>query len=132
MIVVIPCGGSKRDHPCPAGEMYVGGYHLLCQRYALTLVDRSHLYILSAKYGLLGYWETIEPYDLRMGKPGSVTVPLVLEQARLLGVEGEKEVVGLGGADYVKIMRHVWPHVRTPLDGVGGIGKHMAWLKRNS
>jgi hypothetical protein len=134
MIVVIPCGGKKRDYPCPAGEMYIGGYHLLCQKYALSLVggDTSRVYILSALYGLLGFWETIAPYDLRMGRPGSVLPRVVLEQAKLLGIATETEVTGLGGIDYIKMMRRVWPNLKTPLDGVGGIGKHMGWLKAHT
>lgn len=134
MIGLIPCRGKKRDYPCPACEMYVGGYHVACQRYALKLAgrDESKVFVLSAKYGLLGFWETIEPYDLRMGKPGCVSERLVARQAEELGVAGESDVTGLGGAEYVKIMRRVWPSLKIPLDGVGGIGKHMKWLKEHS
>lgn len=132
MIVIIPCGGKKRDYPCPAGEMYIGGYHLACQRYALSRVDRERVFILSALYGLLGLDETITPYDLRMGKPGSVSLSTLREQVEALGIVNEKEVTALGGIEYVKMVRLLYLNVRLPLKGVGGIGKQLAWLKEHT
>lgn len=134
-LVVIPCGGAKLGRPAPAGEMYIGGYHRLCQRYALTLTggDRSRVLILSAKYGLLRLDDPVRPYELRMGRPGAVTVEEVRFQAGLLGfgeLAGLRRVVALGGLDYTDICRAVWPATcETPMSGVGGIGKQMAWLK---
>lgn len=129
-LVIIPCGGAKADKPCTAGEMYVGGYHKACQTYALALVkgDRDKVLILSAKYGLLELDDPIEPYELRMGTLGCVTSVKVYEQARDKSLLEVQTVVALGGRDYTSVVKKVWPHALTPLEGVGGIGKQLAWL----
>ena len=130
-IVVIPCGGAKRGYSCPAGEMYVGAYHRGCLGYALTLVggDESRVFILSSKYGLLSLGDMIAPYDLRMGNPGSVGTDIVKRQAKVRGISG-RVVVALGGKAYTDVCRSVWSNCKTPLTGVGGIGKQLQWLKR--
>ena len=66
-----PCGSRKLDRPAPAGEMYVGSYDRACARAAAARGGR--VLIISAKHGLLDPATVIEPYDLRMGQPGSVT-----------------------------------------------------------
>lgn len=113
---------------CAAGEMYVGSYHAALRRYAEAI---GKVYILSAKYGLMELSTQIEPYNLRMGDQGCVTTSVILQQATRLGLL-ECDVIALGGRDYTRICRAVWPTCKTPLDGVGGIGKQLAWLKRNT
>ena len=54
MIVVIPCGAKKVDHRAPAGKLYTGPYFSACLKWALSRVVSTPIYILSAKYGLLG------------------------------------------------------------------------------
>ena len=130
-LVIIPCGGAKRDYPCLAALMYVGGYHLKCQAYAEELTTLDRILILSAKYGLLALDDPIEPYELRMGKPGCVSWSVVHHQAVERGLAGElgSNVIALGGSAYTGVCKRVWPGCRTPLDGVGGIGKQLAWMK---
>lgn len=130
-LVVVPCGGAKRTHPCPAGEMYVGGYHKACRKYASKLAggDEDSVVILSAKYGLLRLAEVIRPYELRMGRPGSVTVQVVESQAVALGLADRSVVIALGGRGYTKVCLAVWPHCLTPLGDKGGIGKQLRWMK---
>ena len=41
----------------------------------------------------------------------------------------DEEVIALGGRDYTTMCQGVWPNCQVPLDGVGGIGKHLKWLK---
>lgn len=132
MIVVIPCGGKKADKACKARDLYIGSYHKACQQYALALVggDAARVFILSAKYGLLTLDRVVEPYDLRMGGEGCVDWKEVYSQAIVLNIVDE-EVIALGGRDYTDICRKVWDKCQTPLDGVGGIGKQLAWLKEH-
>lgn len=99
-------------------------------RYALSLADPERVFILSAKHGLLSLDDVIEPYDLKMGQDGCVTPGLVLQQAVKRGLI-ERDVVALGGKGYVDICRRVWPGLLAPLDGVGGMGKQIGWMKRN-
>ncbi len=107
--------------------MYTGPYHKMCAAYARTLVNPSAVYILSAKYGLLTLDQEIEPYDLRMGDRGCVTVPTVLLQAATLNLL-DKPVIGLGGKEYVRVMRAVWPGVELPVPSLL-LGKQLAWMK---
>lgn len=128
-LVIVPCGGKKADHSARAGQMYLGSYHRACRAAAERMGARRVL-ILSALYGLLELDTWIDPYDLRMGNPGSVTVHVVRHQAYELGELEATDVTVLAGAAYRKVAQQVWPHAATPLDGVGGIGKQLAVLNR--
>ncbi len=125
-LVVVACGGAKLDRPAPAGQMYTGSYHRACRRAADAIGGR--LAILSARYGLLGPDDVIEPYDLRMGQPGAVTVATLRVQARRLGLDVAGTVTVLGGREYADAASAVWPHARRPLDNARGIGQQMAAL----
>lgn len=129
-LVVIPCGGRKRTERSPAGELYTGPYFLACLRWALARTYRHRVLILSAKHGLVGLEEELDPYDVRMGDRGCVTEREVLAQASARGLLFE-QVVALGGRGYTSVCRTVWPDCETPLDGVGGIGKQLKWLKEH-
>lgn len=130
-IVIVPCGARKQQQACPAQEMYTGPYHRACMAYARSIAPDSSIYILSAFYGLLSLDERINPYDLKMGDPGCVGSALVHSQARDLGLL-KLRVVALGGQLYTDLCHEVWPHCEMPLAGVGGMGKHMRWLKQQT
>ncbi|MEH1017965.1 DUF6884 domain-containing protein, partial [Micromonospora sp. CPCC 206060] len=125
-VVIVPCGGTKRDRPAPAGQMYTGSYHQACRRAAARIGGR--LVILSARHGLLDPATWIEPYDLRMGQPGAVSVPTLRAQARRLGIDVAGTVTVLAGRDYADAVSAVWPHAHRPLDGTTGIWQQMAVL----
>lgn len=101
---VIPCGGEKLDHAAPAGELYTGQMF----RHALTSVQRlaakdavpagdwwpgreARVLVLSAKYGLVQLDQVLEPYDLRMGQPESVTVEQLAVQAQAFGIDWDED-----------------------------------------
>lgn len=66
MNVFISCGKIKAKQPCMAKDMYQG---INFQRYlfwARLLADDEHIFILSAKYGLLRLMDKIEPYNYTM------------------------------------------------------------------
>ncbi|GAA0469342.1 hypothetical protein Aca07nite_28010 [Actinoplanes capillaceus] len=120
------CGGAKLDRPAPAGRMYVGSYHAACRRAAAAIGGR--LLILSARYGLIAPDTWIEPYELRMGQPGAVTMPMLRAQARRLGIDTAGTVTVLAGRDYADPVSAVWPHAARPLDNARGIGPQLARL----
>jgi hypothetical protein len=124
MIVIIPCGAKKLDHRTRAGSLYVGAYFRACKRAAFVLAPQSQILILSARYGLLGLDDEVEPYDLRMGQAGSVSIEVVRGQAEQRSLL-DAEVIALGGRRYTDIACAVWPCCRTPLAGLGGLGQHM-------
>lgn len=81
-MVVIPCSGTKLDRPAPAGQLYTGSWYRLARQAADQLVAEhgGSTLILSAMYGLLSPGTFVEPYDLRMTDPGSVTDYLLTAQ----------------------------------------------------
>ncbi|MEU8406908.1 DUF6884 domain-containing protein [Micromonospora sp. NPDC048842] len=125
-VVIVPCGVAKLDRPAPAGRMYTGSYHRACRRAADRIGGR--LLILSARYGLVTPDTVIEPYELRMGQPGAVSVPTVRAQARRFGIDVADTVTVLAGRDYADPVTAVWPHARRPLDGTRGMPEQMAVL----
>jgi hypothetical protein len=86
------------------------------------LRDGGRLYILSAAHGLLDLDTEIDPYDLTVGDPGSVSADVVRKQALGRGLEDAKVTV-LAGSRYVDLVRAAWPDVEAPLSGSRGIGE---------
>lgn len=128
LLVVIPCAARKLDRPAPAGELYQGSYHRACRQTADALTaDGGTTVILSGLHGILPLDRTVEPYEMRMGDPGSVTADQLRDQARTLGLADARTVVVLAGALYVDAARQVWPHAFAPLTG-RGIGRQLRRL----
>lgn len=117
-LVVIGCGAAKLDHPAPAASLYTGQHFRACLRAARALVPDDRIFVLSARYGLVGLAAELEPYDLRLGQPGSVTVLDVTRQAVAGGLAG-RPVLALCSARYVDVLRPAFPGVRAPLAGLG-------------
>lgn len=87
-----------------AGAMYVGTFHGSCRYAAEALLqDGGRQYILSAAHGLLDLSTEIDPYDITVGDPGSVSANFVQAQVRERGIESA-EVTVLAG----------WQQVRRP------------------
>ncbi|MFD6062718.1 DUF6884 domain-containing protein [Rhodococcus wratislaviensis] len=78
-LVIVPCGLRKRQgvEAVPAGALYLGSYHRLCQRAARRLALLKNIRILSGLYGLLTLDTVIAPYEMRLGEPGSATADTV-------------------------------------------------------
>lgn len=123
-VVVVPCSAGKLPHAAPAGQLYTGSLHAMCRRAAdqLTAAGGTVL-ILSARYGLVTPDEVIEPYDVRMGDPGSVTPDQLRAQAARYGLADAPTVTILAGRAYTAAACAVWPHAAVPLEGVRGIGE---------
>lgn len=126
-LIVIPCGARKLDRPARAADMYVGSYHRACRRAAQALRP-DRLLILSARYGLLGLDDLIEPYDTPHGAAAAVSADVVREQAERRGIAHLDPVVVLGGARHVALAKAAWPHALTPLSGTRGMGEQVARL----
>jgi Family of unknown function (DUF6884) len=134
-LVLVGCGAGKVDFAAPPMVLYTGSYHRLCLQAAGVLTARDRIGILSAKYGLVGAFDPVmlEPYDLRLGQPGSVTADQVREQAAgrgLLDPADVPEVVVLAGGAHAALARQVWPHASFPLAACRGIGEQRQRLAR--
>lgn len=62
--VFVPCGKRKVNHKTEARDMYIGSYFKECYNTANLIYPENHIYILSAKYGVLKATDLIEPYDV--------------------------------------------------------------------
>lgn len=120
---IVACGEKKSAYPAKVKDLYQGNYFNACFNYAREMSDS--IYILSAKHGLVHPDEVIAPYNLRIGSEGSVTWQEVKEQAYNLGI-ADDEVVILGGSDYVKFAKKVWPNAVQVLKG--GLLTQIKWL----
>jgi hypothetical protein len=128
MIAIVACGSKKLDRPASARCLYTGPYFRACLAYALKLAKAKDVFIISAKYGLVGLNDVIEPYDKKLGDPFSVTEFSLTAQAEQFGLLKAKVIV-LGGKLYIGLCRKVWPKLEAPLEGKGGLGKQIQWMK---
>lgn len=137
-IVVIACGEKKRPDPglneygnpnpgYPAGELYIGDYHVSLRRAADALTDPSLIRILSALHGIVDLDRPLGPYDVRPGDPNAITAEKVAGQATGTGLH-DANVIFLGGQDHLDLLRPSVPHVYAPL--AGGMGKHRGLCRR--
>ncbi len=129
-LVIVACGNKKQDCTARARDMYTGEYFKACFAYAQTLAPDQFIMILSAKYGLIGLHRLIEPYNIKMGDKESISEDLVKKQVDYYELLN-RDVIVVGGAKYVDLCRTIWPDLQAPLNGKGGIGEQMKWIKES-
>lgn len=133
-IVLVTCGAKKQQKRSAARDLYIGPYYRACMDYAEALRP-NHIFILSAKYGLLDPARMVDPYDETLNDMGvggrRKWAGRVLEQLkRRFG--GEKvEYTILAGSPYWRYLVDELGSVRLPLRGKG-IGKQLQFLRRRS
>jgi len=127
--MVVPCSGAKLDHAAPARELYTGTmtqHTLAAALHEVAQLDQpARVLILSALHGLVELDQVLEPYEMKMGAPGCVTVERLREQALALGMgwgPGELfedvpgEVYSMMPRAYYRVLYEalveidVWPH----------------------
>lgn len=125
-VVIVPCGGKKAPGTLPAGEKYIGSYHLMTRKAAAAIAERTgaRVLILSARYGLLELADLVDDYDLTMSAPGAVPVGRIAEQAAALGIT-DALVTVVAGKAYADRVTAVWPHAVRVLDGTNGMPHQM-------
>ena len=135
-LVVVPCGQKKLDEAAAASDLYTGS--LFRSAYlagkAISEALDAELVILSAKHGVLGPNEPLEPYDVSLGDPEAMPVN---EMVLTAGERGylDRPALILGGSAYVERAQHIWPYCEAPLAGCKGIGDmrgRLAELRRNA
>jgi hypothetical protein len=132
---VVPCGSEKLDRPAPAGELYRGSMfrHTFDNVSRLAALDEqegrgpARVLILSALYGLVDPDTVIEPYDLRMGAPGSISPEALTGQAVAFGIDWGSQVYALLPKAYLaqldRALREIYVYVQDVYEGCGGIGE---------
>lgn len=130
-LTIITCGSAKLPHHAQARHLYTGSYFRAQLEWALATTPPSRIRILSAKHGILKLTDTIEPYDLRMGEPGSVTADQIAHQ-----LPEDVEAITSAGQAYLQPLREAISikggKLEVPFNNVGGMGKKIQAMKRAS
>lgn len=129
-IVLISCVSQKQSYPCRAEELYTSALFRKNLAYARSLHPDA-VYILSAKYGLVGLDSVIEPYDLTLNNMSATERETwakgVLQQLGEVANLSVDHFTFLAGDKY---RRHLLPHMASydiPLEGMP-IGKQLQAL----
>ena len=146
-VYLIGCGKTKLGSPTFARDLYIGQLF----RKSMALVDQlvrendGHVFILSAKHGLLDPEAVVSPYNLALTDLTSTQrrnwgIEVVDTLAAWLRVDDDpglsgREYAVLAGRPYVEAVEfgmiealsYVPPSFQVPMHGKG-IGSRLAWL----
>ena len=131
-IALISCSKLKKPYPCEAKELYSAS-RLFSLSYAYARERADRIYILSAKYGLVGEDEIIAPYDETLKKKSvaerQAWARKVTDQLRQVCDIREDTFVILAGQDYYEYLLPQLKHAELPL-GRLKFGPRLAFLQR--
>ena len=130
-IVLISCVSKKLDRKSKSKDLYISPLFRYALKYAKSL-NPDKIFILSAKYGLVGLDDEIEPYDLTLNKMKSDEIKIwannVLKQLARESDLNNDEFVFLAGENYRKYLVPYIKKYNVPMQGLG-IGKQLKFLK---
>jgi cytoplasmic iron level regulating protein YaaA (DUF328/UPF0246 family) len=120
-IILISCVSKKQSMPSKAQDLYISTLFRKNLAFAKTL-NPDQIFILSAKYGLVGLDEVIEPYDLTLNTMPAREIRQwalrVLSQLTEHTDLQNDEFIFLAGEKYRK---YLLPHIKQyeiPLQGL--------------
>ena len=132
MIVFIGCVKNKKSYGTVASELYDSTFFSKCLQYAKSL-NPTHIYILSAKYGLVHLDEFIEPYDKTLNSMSKIErnswADMVYKQFTDLQIDFSDDVVWLCGSKYRDGLIKHFPKSKCPLEGMG-IGCQLSFMTK--
>ncbi len=145
-VYFVGCGKSKLDQPALARELYTGQLFQKSLRLAEQMAEQNggHVFILSAKHGLLDPEAVVAPYDVAISHLNPVQrrdwgIDVADTLAAYLNVDGDP---GLAGREYAFLAGRLYidalefgltevlsycPNIQTPMHGMG-IGSRLQWL----
>ncbi len=133
-IVLISCVSKKCSKKCKARDLYISPLFKYNLQYAQTF-NPERILILSAKYGVVGLTEEIEPYEQTLNKMPDKEIKLwansVIKELESVSDLKNDEFIFLAGERYRKYLLPFIAHYQIPLRGLG-IGKQLGFLKNNS
>lgn len=131
-IVLISCVKSKLPGRAKARDLYVSPLFRLNLAYAASLGPDA-IYVLSAKYGLVGLDEEIDSYDLTLNTMGvrekQAWAERVLAQLRGKADLARDHFVFLAGMNYRQYLLPAIRSYEVPLEGYS-FGQQLSELKR--
>jgi len=133
-VVLISCASRKLDRKAKAKDLYVSTLFRYNLKYAKSL-NPDKIFILSAKYGLVGLEEEILPYDKTLNSMKSEEIKKwagdVIAQLNKKADLKNDEFVFLAGERYRKYLAQSISNYKIPLKGLG-IGKQLKFLKEKT
>lgn len=118
---MIACVKTKRKIPSKAIDLYVSSLFTKSREYA-HLLHPDHIYILSAKYGLVSSEEIIKPYNLTLNKMSTAEIKdwskRVLHQLSSVTDLDNDSFTILAGQNYRKYLLPHMTHYHIPLEGL--------------
>lgn len=151
-VYLVGCGKRKRAEVSTAAALYTGDLFRKSFDYAIAQVDGpvlslSHVLILSAKHGVLGMLDHIEPYDVTLSDMTAAErrawgAGVTHRLAEVFGtpVEGGGVWPPMGRRHFVILAGRLYRDPITPMIEASGstweapmaglsIGQQLAWLK---
>jgi hypothetical protein len=129
-IILISCVSKKAKHKSKAQDLYLSPLFVKNLKYANSL-NLDKIFILSAKYGLLGLNEEVEPYDKTLNEMSSIEIKewanSVLNQLQKVSDLNKDEFIFLAGNNYRKFLLPKIKNYEIPMLGLS-IGKQLKWL----
>jgi len=130
-IVLISCARKKLSDSAKSKDLYISTLFKLNLKYANRL-NADGIYILSARYGLLGLEQHIDPYEKTLNTMSASEVKQwslqVFEQIKKVSAIEDTEFVFLAGDKYRKYLLPHMNNFQIPLKGLP-IGKQLKKLK---
>jgi hypothetical protein len=131
-IVLISCVKMKLPHPAQAQDLYISPLFRFNLGYARSLKPDA-IYILSAKYGLVGLEQVIEPYELTLNTMGE-SQKRDWAQRVLMDLNKKTDLlhdhfIFLAGKNYRKYLIPAMRSFEVPLEGYS-FGEQLRELKR--
>lgn len=131
-IGLISCGKSKLNYKAKAKELYIGDLFKKSLEYSIKNYDKT--FILSAKYGLVGLNDIIEPYNLtfkNFKEAEKKRWSFKVYNQIINNINSDDNIYWHCGINYRKYIARVLPNKQfIPLEGLGLL-KQLSWYKNN-
>lgn len=129
-VVLLSCVKSKRSSRSRAEDLYTSALFRKSLAFAKTL-NPDHIFILSAKHGLLKLDQRIDPYELTLNRMGvserRTWAEKVLGQLSKHTDLQRDRFVFLAGQRYREGLTPHMRHVSVPMEGML-FGEQLSWL----
>jgi hypothetical protein len=133
-IFLISCVNRKISHRAKARDLYVSPLFKFSLRYALSLRP-NEVFVLSAKYGLVGLDQEIDPYNQTLktmsAEARRTWAKRVVDQLAKVADLKRDEFIFLCGESYRQYLIPFVKHSQIPLKGLG-IGRQLRYLKSHA
>jgi len=116
------CGKNKLSHKAKAKDLYTSPRFQKSIEYAKTLTDYSNIYVLSAKHGLLGLEQEIDPYNQSIYEMSvqekKAWADMVIKSMSNISNLKEDKYIFLTDDDYSEFLLPYISNTELPLKGI--------------